>query len=130
MEGNDKAYIQHHLTEGFSLVEILVATAIAGILCVASTSAITASKQLSQLNKVKVYLLSAQAIQSRSWLLTGEYVTHDALPPFGIASVRISQTISDTGMYEISATLTSRASTDSCRVIKIREDALTPTECW
>lgn len=77
MEGNDKAYIQHHLTEGFSLVEILVATAIAGILCVATTSAITASKQLSQLNKVKAYLLSAQAIQSRSWLLTGEYVTHD-----------------------------------------------------
>ena len=130
MEGNYKAYIQHHLTEGFSLVEILVATAIAGILCVATTSAITASKQLSQLNKVKAYLLSAQAIQSRSWLLTGEYVTHDALPPSGIASVRISQTISDTGMYEISATLTSRPSTDSCRVIKIREDVLTPTECW
>ncbi|HCY29852.1 MAG TPA: prepilin-type cleavage/methylation domain-containing protein, partial [Alteromonas macleodii] len=58
MEGNYKAYIQHHLTEGFSLLEILVATAIAGILCVATTSAITASEQLSQLNKVKAYLLS------------------------------------------------------------------------
>ena len=80
MEGNYKAYIQHHLTEGFSLVEILVATAIAGILCVATTSAITASKQLSQLNKVKAYLLSARN-SVRSWLLTGEYVTHDALPP-------------------------------------------------
>ncbi|WP_334021213.1 type II secretion system protein [Alteromonas sp. S015] len=130
MEENFKAYTQHPLPKGVTLSEILIATAIAGILCVATMPAIITSKQLSHLNKVKAYLLSVQAIQSRSWLRTGKYLTHDALPPIEISSVSIAQTISSTGKYEIVATLATRALTDRCRIIKITEDTLTPTECW
>jgi len=128
MEGIYRACTQRPAVKGFSLVEIMVVLAIVGLIGVATVSSLATSMQLNELNKAKAYLLTTQALQS--WLETGEYLALSALPQSELPSITISQTIDDAGMYEIVATLTSRPSTDSCRVIKISEYALTPTECW
>lgn len=130
MEGIYRACTQRPAVKGFSLVEIMVVLAIVGLIGVATVSSLATSMQLNELNKAKAYLLTTQALQSRNWFETGEYLALSALPQSELPSITISQTIDDAGMYEIVATLTSRPSTDSCRVIKISEYALTPTECW
>ena len=130
MEGIYRACTQRPAVKGFSLVEIMVVLAIVGLIGVATVSSLATSMQLNELNKAKAYLLTTQALQSRNWLETGEYLALSALPQSELPSITISQTIDDAGMYDIVATLTSWPSTDSCRVIKISEYALTPTECW
>ncbi len=130
MEGIYRACTQRPAVKGFSLVEIMVVLAIVGLIGVATVSSLATSMQLNELNKAKAYLLTTQALQSRNWLETGEYLALSALPQSELPSITISQTIDDAGMYEIVATLASRPSTDSCRVIRISEYALTPTECW
>ncbi|AXT39751.1 prepilin-type N-terminal cleavage/methylation domain-containing protein [Alteromonas sp. BL110] len=130
MEGNDIANESQIFKDGFTLVEALAVLAIVSILSLATTTAIISSWQLSQVNQVKAYLLSIQSMQSRSWLESGVYLPLTALPQANIAKVSIAQTMSQSGEYEVAATLFFKKQDDSCRVIKISETSLAPKECW
>ena len=130
MEGNYKKGGKRYLIIGFTLVAALITMAIVGILSVAASSAVNSSWQLSQTNKVKAYLLSIQAMQSRSWLETGLYLPLSALPQADVQNVSFSQINHQGSGYEVVATFLFKDANDSCRTIKISETALSPKSCW
>lgn len=130
MEGNCNATGIQCLKAGFTLVEALVVLAIVGILALATTTAIISSWQISRINQAKAYLLSVQSMQSRNWLESGVYLPLTALPQANIDKVSIAQTVSQSGEYEVAATLLFKKQSDSCRIIKISETSLDPKECW
>ena len=130
MEGNYKNCSSTYRCAGFTLVELMVAIAIAGILLVASTSAVDAGRQGSHTNKVKAYLLSVQAIQSKYWLESGIYLPLHALPKPDVQQVSFEQTLNGGVGFEIVATLMFKPATDSCYKMKISEAALSPKGCW
>ena len=130
MEGNCNATGIQCLKAGFTLVEALVVLAIVGILALATTTAIISSWQISRINQAKAYLLSVQSMQSRNWLESGVYLPLTALPQANIDKVSIAQTVSQSGEYEVAATLLFKKQSDSCRIIKISETSLAPKGCW
>ena len=130
MEGNCNATGIQCLKAGFTVVEALVVLAIVGILALATTTAIISSWQISRINQAKAYLLSVQSMQSRNWLESGVYLPLTALPQANIDKVSIAQTMSQSGEYEVAATLLFKKQNDSCRVIKISETSLAPKGCW
>lgn len=130
MEGNCNATGIQCLKAGFTLVEALVVSAIVGILALATTTAIISSWQISRINQAKAYLLSVQSMQSRNWLESGVYLPLTALPQANIDKVSIAQTVSQSGEYEVAATLLFKKQSDGCRIIKISETSLDPKECW
>ncbi|MCZ8529658.1 prepilin-type N-terminal cleavage/methylation domain-containing protein [Alteromonas sp. PRIM-21] len=130
MEGNSVGLNNRVSNTGFTLVEVLAVLAIVSVLGLATTTAIISSWQLSQVNQVKAYLLSIQSMQSRSWLESGVYLPLTALPQANIDKVSIAQTMSQSGEYEVAATLFFKKQNDSCRVLKISETSLAPKECW
>ena len=130
MEGNDIGLDRQKFRAGFTLIEALAVLAIVSVLTLATTTAIISSWQLSQVNQVKAYLLSIQSTQSRSWLESGVYLPLTALPQANIDKVSIAQTMSQSGEYEVAATLLFKKQGDSCRTIKISETSLAPRECW
>lgn len=130
MEGNGIGLNNRITKAGFTLVEVLAVLAIVSVLSVATTTAMISIWQLSQVNQVKAYLLSIQSIQSRSWLESGVYLPITSLPQANIDKVNITQTMSQSGEYEVAATLLFKKQNDSCRIIKISETSLAPIECW
>ena len=130
MEGNSVGLNNRISNTGFTLVEVLAVLAIVSVLSLATTTAIISSWQLSQVNQVKAYLLSIQSMQSRSWLESGVYLPLTALPQANIDKVSIAQTMSQSGEYEVTATLFFKNQNDSCRILKISETSLSPKECW
>jgi hypothetical protein len=69
-------------------------------------------------------------MQSRSWLESGVYLPLTALPQANMDKVSIAQTMSQSGEYEMAATLLFKKQSDSCRIIRISETSLAPRECW
>lgn len=130
MEGNDIRLDRKNFRAGFTLVEALAVLAIVGVLSLATTTAVISTWQSSQVNQVKAYLLSIQSMQSRSWLESGVYLPLTALPQANIDKVSIAQTMSQSGEYEMAATLLFKKQSDSCRIIRISETSLAPRECW
>ena len=130
MEGNGIGLDRQNFRAGFTLVEALAVLAIGSVLSLATTRAIISTWQLSQVNQVKAYLLSIQSMQSRSWLETGVYLPLTALPQANIDKVSIAQTMSQSGEYEVVATLLFKKQGENCRTIKISETSLAPRECW
>tara|TARA_Y100000052_G_C2951773_1_gene87729 strand:- start:17 stop:409 length:393 start_codon:yes stop_codon:yes gene_type:complete len=130
MEGNGIGLDRQNFRAGFTLVEALAVLAIVSVLSLATTRAIISTWQLSQVNQVKAYLLSIQSMQSRSWLETGVYLPLTALPQANIDKVSIAQTMSQSGEYEVAATLLFKKQGENCRTIKISETSLAPRECW
>ncbi|CAA0269362.1 conserved hypothetical protein [Alteromonas alvinellae] len=130
MEGNGIGLDRQNFRAGFTLVEALAVLAIVSVLSLATTRAIISTWQLSQVNQVKAYLLSIQSMQSRSWLETGVYLPLTALPQANIDKVSIAQTMSQSGEYEVVATLLFKKQGENCRTIKISETSLAPRECW
>ncbi|WP_025255860.1 prepilin-type N-terminal cleavage/methylation domain-containing protein [Alteromonas sp. ALT199] len=130
MEGNGIGLENRISKAGFTLVEALTVLVIVSVLSLVSTTAIISSWQLSQVNQVKAYLLSIQSMQSRSWLESGVYLPLTALPQANIDKVSIVQTMSQSGEYEVAATLLFKKQNDSCRIIKISETSLAPKGCW
>ncbi|WP_251140152.1 type IV pilin protein [Alteromonas sp. ALT199] len=119
MEGNGIGLENRISKAGFTLVEALTVLVIVSVLSLVSTTAIISSWQLSQVNQVKAYLLSIQSMQSRSWLESGVYLPLTALPQANIDKVSIVQTMSQSGEYEVAATLLFKKQNDSCRIIKL-----------
>ncbi len=130
MEGNDIRSDRQNFRAGFTLVEALAVLAIVSVLSLATTTAVISTWQSSQVNQVKAYLLSIQSMQSRSWLESGVYLPLTALPQANIDKVSIAQTMSQSGEYEMAATLLFKKQSDSCRIIRISETSLAPRECW
>lgn len=130
MEGNDIRLDRQNFRAGFTLVEALAVLAIVGVLSLATTTAVISTWQSSQVNQVKAYLLSIQSMQSRSWLESGVYLPLTALPQANMDKVSIAQTMSQSGEYEMAATLLFKKQSDSCRIIRISETSLAPRECW
>ncbi|MDY6977583.1 MAG: prepilin-type N-terminal cleavage/methylation domain-containing protein [Pseudomonadota bacterium] len=130
MEGNDIRLDRQNFRAGFTLVEALAVLAIVGVLSLATTTAVISTWQSSRVNQVKAYLLSIQSMQSRSWLESGVYLPLTALPQANIDKVSIAQTMSQSGEYEMAATLLFKKQSDSCRIIRISETSLAPRECW
>lgn len=130
MEGNDIRLDRQSFRAGLTLVEALAVLAIVGVLSLATTTAVISTWQSSQVNQVKAYLLSIQSMQSRSWLESGVYLPLTALPQANIDKVSIAQTMSQSGEYEMAATLLFKKQSDSCRIIRISETSLAPRECW
>ena len=130
MEGNDIGLDRQNIWAGFTLVEALAVLAIVGVLSLATTTAVISTWQSSQVNQVKAYLLSIQSLQSRSWLESGVYLPLTALPQANMDKVSIAQTMSQSGEYEMAATLLFKKQSDSCRIIRISETSLAPRECW
>ena len=130
MEGNGIGLDRQNFRAGFTLVEALAVLAIVSVLSLATTRAIISTWQLSQVNQVKAYLLSIQSMQSKSWLETGVYLPLTALPQANIDKVSIAQTMSQSGEYEVVATLLFKKQGENCRTIKISETSLAPRECW
>ncbi|WP_394221100.1 type IV pilin protein [Alteromonas gracilis] len=130
MEGNNKNGSGIRFSAGVTLVELMITLAIVSVLYLVSITAIDASWQLSQINRVKAYLLSAQAIQSRSWLESGIYLPLEKMPAADIQEVSFKQTINSKVGYEITATLKFKSTRDSCYKIIISETTLAPKSCW
>jgi prepilin-type N-terminal cleavage/methylation domain-containing protein len=130
MEGNDIRSDRQNFRAGFTLVEALAVLAIVSVLSLATTTAVISTWQSSQVNQVKAYLLSIQSMQSRSWLESGVYLPLTALPQANMDKVSIAQTMSQSGEYEMAATLLFKKQSDSCRIIRISETSLAPRECW
>ena len=130
MEGNDIRSDRQNFRAGFTLVEALAVLAIVGVLSLVTTTAVISTWQSSQVNQVKAYLLSIQSLQSRSWLESGVYLPLTALPQANMDKVSIAQTMSQSGEYEMAATLLFKEQSDSCRIIRISETSLAPRECW
>ena len=130
MEGNDTRLDWQNFRAGFTFVEALAVLAIVGVLSLVTTTAVISTWQSSQVNQVKAYLLSIQSLQSRSWLESGVYLPLTALPQANIDKVSIAQTMSQSGEYEMAATLLFKEQSDSCRIIRISETSLAPRECW
>ena len=130
MEGNDIRLDRKNFRAGFTLVEALAVLAIVSVLSLATTTAVISTWQSSQVNQVKAYLLSIQSMQSRSWLESGVYLPLTALPQANMDKVSIAQTMSQSGEYEMAATLLFKKQSDSCRIIRISETSLAPRECW
>lgn len=130
MEGKCKTNENVAKSTGFTLVELLITVSIIGILSLATATAINTTRQFIEINKVKAYLLTIQAIQSKTWLETGQYLSLNALPGADIQNVSVSQSTSQSGGYEIVATRLSSRAGDSCRSISISETTLAPKECW
>jgi prepilin-type N-terminal cleavage/methylation domain-containing protein len=130
MEGNDIRLDRQNFRAGFTLVEALAVLAIVSVLSLATTTAVISTWQSSQVNQVKAYLLSIQSMQSRSWLESGVYLPLTALPQANMDKVSIAQTMSQSGEYEMAATLLFKKQSDSCRIIRISETSLAPRECW
>lgn len=130
MEGNDIRSDRQNFRAGFTLVEALAVLAIVSVLSLATTTAVISTWQSSQVNQVKAYLLSIQSMQSRSWLESGVYLPLAALPQANMDKVSIAQTMSQSGEYEMAATLLFKKQSDSCRIIRISETSLAPRECW
>tara|TARA_Y100000296_G_scaffold71053_1_gene86190 strand:+ start:1724 stop:2116 length:393 start_codon:yes stop_codon:yes gene_type:complete len=130
MEGNDIRSDRQNFRAGLTLVEALAVLAIVSVLSLATTTAVISTWQSSQVNQVKAYLLSIQSMQSRSWLESGVYLPLTALPQANMDKVSIAQTMSQSGEYEVAATLLFKKQGDSCRIIRISETSLAPRECW
>jgi prepilin-type N-terminal cleavage/methylation domain-containing protein len=129
MEGNwqRKAFVAKN--EGVTLVELLCAIAVVGIIAVALHSQVYGSSQKVNEIKAKAYIFEIQALQARHWLLTGLYLPLSSLPSVPIDGVTVSENKVSKNTYEITFSMGFYTNGDKCKTLVLTPQGVTPRSC-
>ncbi|BFT29725.1 hypothetical protein D210916BOD24_09010 [Alteromonas sp. D210916BOD_24] len=130
MEGKRHRIGSWPFNQGYTLVEILVVTAAIGIVLAAMSQAFSHSGSKVKRLKVQSYLLKVQAMQSRSWLRSGQYYRLSALPRLDVDGVSLSETenLSEGFAFTVRQDFLNNGA--RCKTLTITQKGIYPQHCW
>lgn len=130
MEGKRHQNGSWPFNQGYTLIEILVVTAALGIVSVAISQAFSQSGDKVKRLKVQSYLLKVQAIQSRSWLQSGQYYRLSALPRLDVDGVSLSELESLSEGFAFTVTQNFLSNGTACKTLTLTQEGIYPQHCW
>lgn len=115
---------------GYSLIELLVVVALAGILLSVAVPSYQAQRESALRYQVMTYLLNIQIQQAYFVMNEGEYRSLSRLPAFDNVGVSVTEDEASSGDYSITATLLFLSEEEACRKLTVTSLATEPLACW
>jgi len=115
---------------GITLIELLIAVAIVGIVSMFAIPSYSSTIALANKHETISYLLSLQIKQERYWLSEGKYSGLSGFPASNIDGVTLTYSESKDGNYSITASLGFLDKSNPCRLLIITPHENLPHGCW